>query len=42
LVKGAVRPSEFVEPIREYLVTTLRLDLREVPAKAESHQVVEA
>jgi hypothetical protein len=29
LVKGTKTPSEFVEPIREYLVTTLGLDLGE-------------
>jgi cadmium resistance protein CadD (predicted permease) len=41
LVQGALTPSDFVEPIREYLVTTLRTDLGEVAAKTENRQVVE-
>ena len=42
LVKEAGTPSEFVEPIRHYLMTTLGLDIGEATAKAESHQAVEA
>src|SRR5262249_26386880 len=36
LVKGAQTPSEFVEPIRDYLVQTFGLDLDRVAAGAEA------
>ena len=39
LVRGADTPSRFVEPIREYLVRTLGLDLGEGAVEAESHQL---
>jgi hypothetical protein len=42
LVKGAETPSQFVEAIREYLVTTLELDLGQAATEIESHQVVAA
>jgi hypothetical protein len=34
LVKGAQKPTEFVEPIRDYLVQTFGLDLDGAPAAA--------
>jgi hypothetical protein len=40
LVRGAKTPAEFIEPIREYLVGTLGMDLGEVSAKNEGPQVV--
>jgi hypothetical protein len=39
LVRGAKTPSEFVEPVREYLVGTLGMDLGEVSVKNEAQLV---